>query len=298
MGFASVSSRNIQEDDGRDPSLFDSCIYKNVDAFQPHMHGYEHEEGEYAEDNGVAAIVNAFSGSTGSRSFKSSLAETQSIPDAPSASDPEIRDSEHYGDEHHRPNSNGDDVQSGVPGGGNYEAPSDSSPEVLKQHQGESFAGNPYAFSSSASEYNYEHSQALDSTFTHMQASSPMQNLAPFSDLLPSYADQLPSALLAPAVQSGRDSDLSYLPFSVNQPMSTKYSNTASLNSSIMSSQEGLRAGSISAAQQAPQNLPTAGVANGPGYGDALNSQYKDATNLLSLQLNDNSRMWVPGGAA
>ncbi|KAI4365192.1 hypothetical protein MLD38_021201 [Melastoma candidum] len=458
MGFASISSRNIQEDDGQDPSLYDSSVYKNVDAFQPHMHGYEREgdEHELAEDNGVAAVstnlqhlslqknqqgsapedtgpavvipdhlqvhpadcqhlsfgsfgpsIGTFSGSTESRSFKSSLADAPPIPDAPSASNPEIRDSERYGDEHHRPNSNGDDAHSGVPGGGNYEPPSASPPEVLKQHQGESVAGNQYASPSAASGYNYENTQALDSTFTHMQASSPMQNLRPLSDVLPSYTDPLPSALLASTVQSGRDSDLSYLPFPVTQPLAAKYSNTATaLNSLIMSTQEvnGLRAGSISAAQQAPQNLPTAGLANGPvvpqhlamhaysqpalslgpfpsvanmvsysflpqsysymtsafqqalassndyhqslavvpqyknsvptsnlpqsgvvasgygfnsstnvpggnftlnplnasttlGYRDTLNSQYKDAANLLSLQQNDNSGMWVPGGA-
>ncbi|KAI4370981.1 hypothetical protein MLD38_019265 [Melastoma candidum] len=316
MGFASVSNTNMLEDDGRDPSLYENNSYKRVDAFQPHMQAYEHNEDDYAEDNGVGAVstnlqhlslqknkqvsapeddgpavvipdhlqvhpsdcqhlsfgsfapsIGAISGSTGSRSFKGSLAETQPLPAASSDSHPDIRNSEQYRDEHLRPTSNGDDTHGGVPNGGNYETASASQPEALQQHPGESAVGTQYQFSSAASEYSHEISQALDSTFSHTQDGSSIENLAPFSNVLPSYTNSLSSALLASAVQTGRESDLSYLPFPVTQTPATKYSNEAppSLNSSLMSTPEGLRAGSVSAAQQPPQSLPAAGLATGLG---------------------------------
>ncbi|KAI4312306.1 hypothetical protein MLD38_037129 [Melastoma candidum] len=453
MGFASVSNRNILEDDGRDPSLYENNSYKHADAFQPHMHAYEHNEDDYAEDVGVGAVstnfqhlslqkneqgsvpeddgpavvipdhlqvhpsdcqhlsfgsfapsIGAISESAGSGSLKGSFPEAQPLPDASSDSHPDIRNSEQYGDEHLRPTSSGNDTHGGVPNGGNYEAASASQPEALQQHPGESAVGTQYQFPSAASEYSHEISQALDSTFAHTQDGSSIQNLPPFSNVLQSYTNSLPGALLASTVQTGRESDLSYLPFPVTQPLATKYSNAApSLNNPLMSTPEGLRAGSVSAAQQPPQSIPTTGLglpqhlamhaysqpalslgpfanmanmvgyhpflhqsysympsafqqafasnntyhqsvaailpqyksslsagnlphsgaiasgygfnssSNVPGgnfqlnpqadsttlgYEDALSSQYKDANNLLSLQQNDNSGMWVSGAAA
>lgn len=49
MGHASVSNRNIQDDDDADTSYLENNVYKNMNAFQPHMHSYEHNEGDYIE---------------------------------------------------------------------------------------------------------------------------------------------------------------------------------------------------------------------------------------------------------
>ena len=44
---ASVSSRNIQEDNSGGASLFDNDLYENMGPYQPHRHTFEHHEGDY-----------------------------------------------------------------------------------------------------------------------------------------------------------------------------------------------------------------------------------------------------------
>lgn len=67
---------------------------------------------------------------------------------------------------------------------GSYDSPSASQPEALKQEASEASQGNQYNFPSSASGYNFETSQQLNPAFPHSQASSQMQNLAPFSSVM------------------------------------------------------------------------------------------------------------------
>lgn len=44
---ASVSGRNIQEDDSEGVSAFDNNLYKDMTSYQPHGHAFEHSEGDY-----------------------------------------------------------------------------------------------------------------------------------------------------------------------------------------------------------------------------------------------------------
>lgn len=47
FGQASVSGRNIQEDDSGGASVFDDNLYKDMSSYQAHGHAYEHETGNY-----------------------------------------------------------------------------------------------------------------------------------------------------------------------------------------------------------------------------------------------------------
>lgn len=67
--------------------------------------------------------------------------------------------------------------------GGDYDSPSASPPEVLKQETPEAAQGNQYVFPS-APGFAYENSQQLNVAFSHPQTSSQMQNIAPFSSVM------------------------------------------------------------------------------------------------------------------
>ncbi|KAF7852106.1 hypothetical protein BT93_L0502 [Corymbia citriodora subsp. variegata] len=303
MGLASVSNRNIQDDDDVETSYLDNNVYKNINAFQPHVHSYEHNEAEdvttvatnlqeqlnlqnsdeesLSEEDGPAVVIpvqvhtpdcqhlsfGSFGSGAGAgaRTLQSNLAETQPVTDASSVALSDTRNTEHYGEEHLRPPSDGDDIHATVVSAGSYEAPSASQPDSLKQQSVETTSGNQYTFPSSAPGFSYDNAQQLNAAFNHQQTSSQLQNLASFSSVLPSYSSSLPSALLASTVQTGRESDLPYLPFPVTQSMPTKFSNpTSSMSSSVLSTPEAFRAANISGAQQTPQNLTNAGLSTGP----------------------------------
>ncbi|XVE88324.1 hypothetical protein DITRI_Ditri19aG0060700 [Diplodiscus trichospermus] len=206
-----------------------------------------------------------FSGTFASRPLKNNLDEVPEAADASSIGHLDNRNPECYGDEHVISNTEGNIMNRSNVSTGNYEAPEDSRPEVLKQDASDAAPGSQYTFPSSASGYNYENSQPLDPAFTHTQTSSQMQNLTPFSSVMQAYTNSLPSTLLPSTVQTAREQDLPYSPFSVNQSVPTKYNNAASsISGPNISMPEALRAASISAPQPTPQTLPGASVATGP----------------------------------
>ncbi|KAI6705823.1 hypothetical protein NL676_008785 [Syzygium grande] len=302
MGLASISNRNIQDDDDVERSYLENNVYQNINAFQPHLHSYEHNEAEdvttvatnlqqlnlqnsdeesLSEEDGPAVVIpdhlqvhtpdcqhlsfGSFGSGAGARTLKSNLSETQPVTDASSVALSDTRNTEHYGDEHLRPPSDGDDMHVTVASAGSYEAPSASQPDSLKQQSVETTSGNQYTFPSSAPGFSYDNAQHLNAAFSHQQTSSQLQNLASFSSVLPSYSSSLPSALLPSTVQTGRESDFPYLPFPVTQSMPTKFSNpTSSMSSSVISTPEAFRAANISGAQQTPQSLSNAGLSTGP----------------------------------
>ncbi|XWS19791.1 hypothetical protein CRYUN_Cryun31cG0046700 [Craigia yunnanensis] len=210
-------------------------------------------------------IGSAFSGPFASRSLMNNLDEAPEAADASSIGHSDNRNPEYYGDEHLGNNTEGNIINRSNVSTGNYEAPEDSPPEVLKQDASEAAQGSQYTFPSSASGYSYENSQQLNPAFTHLQTSSQMQNLTPFSSVMQAYTNSLPSTLLTSTVQTAREPDLPYSPFPMTQSMPTKYSNAASsISGPTISLPEALRAASISAPQPTPQTLPGANVATGP----------------------------------
>ncbi|KAL5839173.1 hypothetical protein ACOSQ4_011781 [Xanthoceras sorbifolium] len=309
VASASVSSRNIQEDNSGGSSLFDHNLYNNMGSYQPQRH-FEHDEandgtssmtaklqqlniqndeqGEPPEEDNPSVIIpnhlqvhtpdcthlsfgsfgsgigSAFSGPFVSRPLKSNLEETPEAADASPIGHSETRNPEYYGDEHLRSTSDANIVHRPTASSGDYDSPSVSQPEVLKQETPEAAQENQYPFPSSGPGYTYENAQQLNTAFAHPQASSQMQNLASFSNVM-AYTNSLPNTLLASTVQTAREPDLQYSPFPVTQSMPTKYSNSASsISGPTMSMPEALRASSISAPQPTPQTLPGANVATGP----------------------------------
>ncbi|KAK1556480.1 hypothetical protein Q3G72_005643 [Acer saccharum] len=211
-----------------------------------------------------SGIGSAFSGPFASMPLKSNLEETPEATDASSIGHSETRNPDYYGDEHLRSTSDANIVHRPTASAGDYDSPSVSQPEVLKQETPEASQENQYQFPSSAPGYTYENAQQLNAAFTHPQASSQMQNLAAFSNVM-AYTNSLPSALLASTAQTAREPDLQYSPFPVAQSMPTKYNNSASsISGPTMSMPEALRASSISTPQPNPQTLPGASVATGP----------------------------------
>jgi hypothetical protein len=200
-------------------------------------------------------------------SMKNNLEETSEAADT-SLGHLDNRNSEYYGDDHLRNNTEENIVHHQVNANtGNYDSPSVSQPEVLKQEPSEASQGIQYAYPSSAPGYNYENIQQLNAALSHQQTSSQMQNLAPFSSVMQGYTNSFPSTLLNSGVPTARETELPYAPFPLPQSMPTKYNNTSSSISgppSISSMPEALRAASISTAQPTAQTQPGASVATGP----------------------------------
>ncbi|CAB4276363.1 unnamed protein product [Prunus armeniaca] len=202
------------------------------------------------------------SATSSSRPLQSNVEETSGAVDVSAIGHSDSRNPEYYGDEHLINASDGNLVHRTVASGGDYDSPSASPPEVLKQETPEAAQGNQYVFPS-APGFAYENSQQLNVAFSHPQTSSQMQNIAPFSSVM-AYTNSLPSTLLASSAQAVRE-EFPYSPFPVSQSMPTKYSNAASsISGPTISMTEALRAGGISPPQPTPQNLPGASVATGP----------------------------------
>lgn len=69
---------------------------------------------------------------------------------------------------------------------GSYDSPPASQPEMLKQENADVGHGNQYMFQSSTSGgYTFENAQELNAALNNSQMNSQMQNLAPFSNVMP-----------------------------------------------------------------------------------------------------------------
>ncbi|KAJ4981146.1 hypothetical protein NE237_031983 [Protea cynaroides] len=214
-----------------------------------------------------SGISGSFSGSFVSKTSKSNLEETHVSLDGSSVSHPEAsRNPEYYGDEQQiRTTSDGDVDPRTVSSTGNFEAPSSSQPEVMKQDTAEAMHGHQYPFPSSVSGYSFENTTQPNTAFSYAQTNSQMQNLTPFSNVMQAYTNSLPSNLSVPAVQPVRDSDIPYSPFLMTQSMPTKYSTTlSSVSGSSASVPETVRPGIFSTPQPTAQTLPGTSIATGP----------------------------------
>ncbi|KAH9797621.1 RNA polymerase II degradation factor-like protein (DUF1296) [Citrus sinensis] len=258
---AKLQQLNLQNDDREAPVEEDSPSVIIPNHLQVHSSDCSHLSfGSFG-----TGIDSAFSGPFASRPLKNNLEERSETADAPSIGHSDARNPEYYGDEHLRSTSDANIANRPNVTAGDYDSPAVSQPsEVLKQESVEALQENQYSFPSSAPGYNYENAQQLNSAFAHQQASSQMQNLAPFSSMM-AYTNSLPSTLLTSNVQPAREPDLQYSPFPMTQSMPTKYSNTASsISGPTISMPEALRGASISTAQPTQQTMPGASVATGP----------------------------------
>lgn len=195
-----------------------------------------------------------FSGSFGSRAVTSNEEEAALSADAPSAVHSEARNPEYYEDEHLRTTQDVNTSHRMGGSSGNFDTPSASQPDMLKQEAAEIAQANQYSFPSSTANYNFENSQQLNSSFANSQTSSQLQGLPSLSGVMP-YSNSLPNTLLPSNVQPLREAELSYSPFPISQSMASKYSNSvSSISGPTASMAEAMKTG-FSAAQTT-QTLP------------------------------------------
>ncbi|XP_049393761.1 uncharacterized protein LOC125858120 isoform X2 [Solanum stenotomum] len=278
---SSLSSRKLQEDNADGTSLYDNDPYR----YQHQNHTFDHPQVEdvnvsvssvasnlqqlnvkdaagLPSDGDSPSVVipdhlqvqtadcsHLSFGSFGGVSFSGSLASAPvktSLEDA--SRDADSSSVGHLGT---RNNANP----------GNYELPAASQPESLKAETSDGH----YSYPSSAAGYSYESAQQLNAAFSQPQTSSHMQNLASFSNETV-YTNSLQSEMLAANVHPGRESELSYSPFSTTQAMPTKYGNAvSSISGSAISMPEAMKTVDFSSAQPTQQMLSGNSVATGPG---------------------------------
>ncbi|KAK4361636.1 hypothetical protein RND71_020588 [Anisodus tanguticus] len=208
----------------------------------------------------------SFSRSLASEPVKTSLEDASRDADSSSVGHLGTRAAEYYGDETLRNESDSNLFHRNNASLGNYELPAASEPEFLKAETSDGH----YSYPSSAAGYSYESAQQLNAAFSQPQTSSHMQNLAPYSNetdikLFHVYTNSLQSTLLAANIHPGRESKLSYSPFSTTQAMPTKYGNSiSSISGSTISMPEALNTVGFSSAQPTQQMLSGTSVATGP----------------------------------
>lgn len=221
-----------------------------------------------------SGIGASYPGQFASKSHENSLEDASAEADVSSVAHSEARNPEYYGEEQFRSNSDGNVAsRSAVPG--NYELPSSSQPEAMKQDATEATHGHNYTFATSVPGYGFENMEP-NSSFSYAHANqmqnlaSPqmqnlanpqMQNLSPFSSVMHAYSN----SLLASTGQGARESDVPYSPFHATQSMPTKYSNSvSSISGPTISMPETLKPGVFSTPHLAQQNLPGSSISTGP----------------------------------
>ncbi|KAL1200684.1 GBF-interacting protein 1 [Cardamine amara subsp. amara] len=253
---ASVSSRNLLDDDSRESSV---CEDENNNKAE--RHSYE----ENGDEDVSASVATGFQqltidneeeqealpkedkacGSGQASGLNDNLDEPLEPEDDSSFRHPETN---FYGEEEEqlRNATTNDQASYQIDSSArNYQSATDSETEAVQHEPPQE--GHQYKFSSSA-DYGFENSQLLNPP---SETNPQMQNLDTFPNVMQGYTSSLPNTLLPSGIQDPRESDLHYSPFQ------TKY-NTAtpsSLSGPSISMAEALRAANMS-----PQNaMPSAG---------------------------------------
>ncbi|XP_004234052.2 flocculation protein FLO11-like isoform X1 [Solanum lycopersicum] len=296
----SLSSRKLQEDNADGTSLYDNDPYR----YQHQNHTFDHPQVEDVNVSVSSVAANlqqlsvkdaaglpsdgdspsvvipdhlqvqtadcshlsfgsfggvSFSGSLASAPVKTSLEDASRDADSSSVGHLGTRATEYYGDGTLRNEADSNLFHRNNANAGNYELPAASQPESLKAEASDGH----YSYPSSAAGYSYESAQQLNAAFSQPQTSSHMQNLASFSNETV-YTNSLQSDMLTANVHPGRESELSYSPFSTTQAMPTKYGNSiSSISGSAMP--EAMKTVGFSSAQPTQQMLSGNSVATGPG---------------------------------
>ncbi|XP_010439897.1 PREDICTED: uncharacterized protein LOC104723267 isoform X1 [Camelina sativa] len=278
---ASVSSRNLADDDSRDSSVCDDENNKaerhsyeengaeDVSASvatgfeQLTIDNEEEQEALPKEDKPAVIIPNhlqvhssecshlmfgSFGSGIGSGQASGGLNDNLDEPlEAEDDSSFRHPDTNFYGEEEEQlrnPATNEQVSYQIDPSTQNYHSPTESETEAV-QHEPPQEEGHQYKFSSPA-DYGYENSQQLNPP---SETNPRMQNLDNFPSVMQQgYTSTLPNTLLPSGIQDSRESDLHYSPFP------TKYNTAApsSLSDPAMSMAEALRAASISTQNAMP----------------------------------------------
>ncbi|XP_076949622.1 uncharacterized protein LOC143622309 isoform X2 [Bidens hawaiensis] len=253
---------------------------------------------------GSTTMNSGFSESFASRQLRNKVEDTPAEVDLSSSGPSETRKSEYFGDESIITPENNPVLQTG-PSSGNYDLPSGSQRDGLKQENTEVAHGNQFGFPSSTpgSGYSFDSTQLLNPGFPQSQTSEQMPDTTPFSNVMAAYTNSLPNPLAANG-HSVRESDLSYSPFPVSQSMAAKYANSApSISGSTISMAEALKTGVFSSSQPTQQTPPGNTIPTGPALPHHLLHPYSQHTlplgpfaNMIGYPFLPQSYTYMPSG--
>ncbi|XP_076906211.1 uncharacterized protein LOC143562220 isoform X3 [Bidens hawaiensis] len=254
---------------------------------------------------GSTTMNPGFSESFTSRQLRNKVEDTPAEVDPSSVRPSETRNSEYFGDESIITPENNPALRTG-PSSGNYDLPSGSQRDGLKQENAEVAHGNQFGFPSSTpgSGYSFDSTQLLNPGFPQSQTSTQMPDTIPFSNVMQAaYTNSLPNPLAANG-HPVRESDLSYSPFPVSQSMATKYANSApSISGSPISMTEALKTGVFSSSQPTQQTPPGNTIPTGPALPHHLLHPYSQHTlplgpfaNMISYPFLPQSYTYMPSG--
>ncbi|KAK1422823.1 hypothetical protein QVD17_18112 [Tagetes erecta] len=247
-----------------------------------------------------------FSEPFASRQLRNKVEDMPDEVDASAVGPSEIRNSEYFGDASIITAENNPVHRTG-PSSGNYDLPSASQREVLKQENSEAAHVNQYGFPSSTpgSSYSFDTTQLLNPGFPQSQTSTHMPSATPFSNVMQAaYTSSLPNTLAANS-HPVRESDLSYSTFPISQSMASKFGNSASsLSGSTISMTEALKTGVFSSSSQpTQQTLPGNTIPTGPALPHHLVHPYSQPTlpmgpfaNMISYPFISPSYAYMPSG--
>ncbi|XP_076904934.1 uncharacterized protein LOC143560537 isoform X2 [Bidens hawaiensis] len=253
---------------------------------------------------GSTTMNPGFSESFASRQLRNKVEDTPVEVDPSSVGPSETRKSEYFGDESIIAPENNPVLRTG-PSSGNYDLPSGSQRDSLKQENAEVAHGNQFGFPSSTpgSGYSFDSTQLLNPGFPQSQTSEQMPDTTPFSNVMAAFTNSLPNPLAANG-HSVRESDLSYSPFPLSQSMATKYANSApSISGSTISMAEALKTGVFSSSQPTQQTPPGNTIPTGPALPHHLLHPYSQHTlplgpfaNMIGYPFLPQSYTYMPSG--
>ncbi|KAG9159426.1 hypothetical protein Leryth_010977 [Lithospermum erythrorhizon] len=278
----SYQPHNIDYHEVQEPGVSVSSVTTELQQFN-----IQDDRGSLPEDNGPSVVIpehlqvqtadcshlsfgsfkigSNYSVPPASIPVKTNIGEAASEADATVVGQSEARNSEYYGDESYLDVADGNLYQRAGASSVNYDSPSASQQEPLKPENPDVERENRYAYPTSSQSFTYENTQQPNATSSQTHSGPQMQNNAAFSNVM-AYTNSLPSTLLAANMNSGREIDLPYSPFPMNQSMPSKYANSASsLGGSAMSMPEALKNAGYSSEQPTQQSLSGNNVAPGPG---------------------------------
>ncbi|PKA47216.1 hypothetical protein AXF42_Ash017161 [Apostasia shenzhenica] len=164
----------------------------------------------------------SFPGSFQSKPLQSNAEVTKVVDDLPSHDNSDARIT-NYENDQLKSQRNEDAISRGGMSTINYDMPSTSEAEVIRNDAVDTSRGLQYNFPL-ISGYGTSASTEHDVTsFGHPPSNSQMQNLDSLSTLMQPYSNSLPSSLLPPAIQPLRDLELPFSSLLSTQSASTKY---------------------------------------------------------------------------
>ncbi|GAA0143369.1 hypothetical protein LIER_35731 [Lithospermum erythrorhizon] len=219
VGSISISGGNVQEDNSDGTSLFDNDMYQNRDSYQ--SHNLDHNSLAVQEPGVSVLSMTAELQQFSIQDDRGSLPEDN----CPSVVIPEHLQVQTADFSH---------LSFGIfKVGASQSAPLASIPAQTNVMEANSEADARYG-------HPFENSQQPNAASNQNQSGPHVQNIAAFSNVM-AYTNSLPSTLSAASINSGREIDLPYFPFPMNQTMPSKYANSASsLGGSAMSMPEEL----------------------------------------------------------